>query len=407
MSMMKSLTGLAVVAALIAGGFCAGGFHSIDNGEYAVVKGFNGDTKIIDQPGWFVNYGTETFYPDYMTLDFGGEHSASADAIADPVEVKYAEGGKGWVKGNIQVALPTNNEERMALHEKFHGPKAFINQLVVNTTGEALTFTAGLMESQDAYMTHRAQFRTSAKDQLLNGLYATQMQKLERKDSKGNIEVSYKAIPLMKDGKYVRQDASPFTQFGVTVTQFNIQDWDFEKATMDRIAEKRDAENKVITSRARTEAAEQDKKEAQAIAAKNEAVAAGIANVAKAKAVIGAEQRKELAIIEAEQQVATAEQLKLQRAQELEAAKLSAKALDVTSKAEAAAADRKIKAGGTLSAEQQTRIQIAQVLADGFARAQRPTTLVTTGSNGNGELTGTDMSAFINAMTAANIQKVK
>lgn len=406
MNLGKSLLALGVVAGLIGGGFVVGGFHSIDNGEYAVVKSFNGDTKIIDQPGWYVNYGTETYYPDYMTLDFGGD-GQNADENIEPISVKYSEGGMGQVKGNVQVALPVNNTDRLALHEKYHGPNAFMSQLVVNSTGEALTFTAGLMESQEAYMTHRAQFRTQTKDQLTKGLYATKMETITRLDSKGGKVDSIKAIPLMKDGKHVRQDASPFAQFGVTVTQFNIQDWDFEAATMKRIAEKRDAENKVITSRARTETAEQDKKEAEAIAAKNSAIAEGKANVIKARAVIGAQQAKELAVIKAQRQVATAEEMVKQRDAELQATQLESKAILVKAKAQAKAADLKIKAGGALSAEQRTRIQIATVLADGFAKAQRPTTLVTSGGSDNGELTGTEMGNFINAMTAANVQKVK
>lgn len=402
MNMKGAFLGLAAAAVLGAGGFTIGGFHTLDNGEYAVVKSFNGTTTIKDEPGWFVNYGTETYYPDYMTLDFGGDRNASADLNANPISVKYAEGGMGTILGNVQVALPTNNDDRMALHEKFHGPKAFINQLVMNTTGEAMSFTAGLMESQEAYMTHRAQFRTAAKDQLLNGLYATKMDKIERKNAKGEVEVSFKAVPLMKEGKHLRQDVSPFAQFGVKVTQFNIQDWDFEKATMDRIAEKRDAENKVITSRARTETAEQEKKEAEAIAAKNKAVREGEAQAKAAVLVVNAQRDKELAVIGAQKQVETAKQLKLQRAEELEATKLEALAITVKSKAEAAAADRKIKAGGQLSAEQQTRIAIAKEIGSAFASAQRPSTVVLNGgSSENGELTGTSIDGFLQTMTAA------
>lgn len=398
---LKGMTvGLSVLAAVAAIGFTAGGFHTVDNGEYVVVKSVSGSTKIIDEPGWYVNYGTETYYPDYMTLDFGGDRNASADASIAPIAVKYAEGGQGNIRGNVQVALPKLQEQRMALHEKFHGPKAFMSQLVTNTTGEALTFTAGLMESQEAYMTHRAQFRTAAKDQLQKGLYATKMEKMTRVDSKGGEVVSIKAIPLTDEaGKTVRQDDSPFAQFGVTVTQFNIQDWDFEKATMDRIAEKRDAENKVITSRARTETAEQDKKEAEAIAAKNKAIKEGQAQAAAAVQIVNANRDKELAVIVAQRKVDVAKELKNQRGAELEAARLEAKAIEVMSVAEAEAADRKIKAGGVLSAEQRTQIAINEAWADAYARKAVPQYNV--GDNGQG---GSSMDSTQQAMQTLTLK---
>lgn len=399
MGLKKALTGLTIVGTLATVGFIAGGFHSIDNGEYAVVKSFNGNTKIIDQPGWFVNYGTETFYPDYMTLDFGGDGQTASMNIS-PVPVKYAEGGMGTIKGNVQIQLPLDNANRMKLHEKFGSKHAFIGQLVQNATGEALTFTAGLMESQEAYMTHRAQFRTYAKDQLTKGLYRTQMEQMTRQDSKGEDVVTFKAVPLKKDGQYLRQDSSPLEDFGVVVTQFNIQDWDFEKATMNRIAEKRDAENKVITSRARTETAEQEKKEAEAIAEKNKAIKEGEAEASAAVQVVEANRDKELAIIAAQRKVEEAKELKNQREAELEAAELEAQAIEVMSIAEAEAADRKIKAGGQLSAEQQTRIAIATELGRSFAAAQRPNVVVG-GEGTNGELTGTSLDSFLQSMTAA------
>lgn len=409
MGFKKIILGLSTVAAIGAIGFTAGGFHTIDNGEYAVVKSFNGSTKIIDTPGWYVNYGTETYYPDYMSMDFGGDAEAAASLNIAPLAVKYAEGGQGTIKGNVQIQMPLLKEDRMRLHEKFGGKKAFMSQLIQNATGEALTFTAGLMESQEAYMTHRAQFRTYAKDQLQNGLYATRMENQTRLDSKGEDVVTIKAVPLMDaNGKQLRQDESPFTQFGVVVTQFNIQDWDFEKATMDRIAEKRDAENKVITSRARTETAEQDKKEAEAIAAKNKAIKEGEAQASAAVQVVEAERDKELAEIKAQQKVSVAKELEQQRKNELAAAKLEAQAITVMSTAEAAAKDRLIKSGGQLSAEQRTRIHIATVLAEGFAQAQRPTTLVTSGGaeGASGELTGTSMDTFMQTMTAASAVKI-
>lgn len=407
MSMFKALSALALAATVVTGGFVIGGFHTIDIGEYDVVKSFSGKTSIKDKPGWYVNYGTETTYPKFVSMDFSGSPEAQASLVIQPMQVKYAEGGMGTIEGNVQIEMPSDYENRMKIHNKFGSKDAFMRQLIRNATGEALTFTAGLMESQEAYMTHRAQFRTAAKDQLVEGLYATTMVTTTRQDAKGDDVSTITARPLKgSDGSYRRQDDSPLEQYGVLLTQFNIQDWNFEQATMERIAEKRDAENKVITSRARTETAEQDKKEAEAIAAKNKAIAEGQAEAAAAVQIVEAERDKELAEIKAKRAVSVAKELEEQRRNELAAAKLEAEAIDVLSKAEAAAADRKIQAGGELSAEQRTRIQIAKDLANGYAKAVRPTTVVVGGgaTEAGSELTATSMDTFMQTMTAATAQ---
>ena len=401
-NMSKLATAGIVLGSLVVGGFILGGFHSVKMGEYHVVKTFNGSVSVKAEPGWYVNYGDETVWPQYMTYDFGGEANASADYITPPLGVKYAEGGLGTIKGNIQVQLPMDTENRLLIHRKFGSPAAFISQLVQNTTGEAMSFTAGFMESQEAYMTQRALFRSYAKDQLTKGLYATSQERIVRTDAMGADEVTIKAVPNVDaKGQFVRADVSPFAQFGVTVTQFNIQDWDFQQATMDRIAEKRDAENKAITSRARTETAEQEKKEAVALAAKLKAETEGKAQAEASILIVNANRDKELAIIASKKQVEQAAQLKLQREQELQASRLEAQAIEVMSKAEADAADRKIKAGGTLSAEQQTTIQVNQVWAAAYQNATRPGVVVTGGANGaSGELTGTSIDQFMQAVTA-------
>lgn len=408
MNMKGALIGLTVFGAVVASCFTIGGFHAVDLGEYHVVKTFNGATSIEDKPGWYVNYGTEEVYPKFLSMDFSGNPKAAASLVVAPFNVKYSEGGTGTIEGNVQIEMPTDRENRMKIHNKFGSKDGFMGQLIRNATGEALTFTAGLMESQAAYMTHRAQFRTAAKDQLTGGLYDTKMVETTRKDAKDNDVVTITAEPLTVNGVIIRQDVSPLKQYGVLLTQFNVQDWNFEKATMKRIAEKRDAENKVITSRARTETAEQDEKEAVAIANKNKAVAEGNASAAASILVVNANRDKTLAVIQAKRKVSVAKELTAQRTNELAAARLEAQAISVMSIAEAAAAKRKIKAGGILSAEQQTRIAIAKVIANGYAQAVRPTTVVVSGGSSSkaGELTGTSMDAFMQTMTAATAKNM-
>lgn len=414
MNMKGALTALVIGASTLAVGAGLLGFHSLDNGERAVARDFFGNTRVIYKAGPFYNFlGDVEVYPDFMGLDFTAMPShdgVKAEALPEDTKivdytyapaVKYNEGGIGWVKGNVQFALPGDEDLMIALHKKYKTASNLQTTLMLRTTEEALQFTAGLMSSQEAYMTHRTQFRSYAKDQLDNGLYATKLEPVTKVNADGTEQVEMLPAIVNVNGVLSRSDVSPLDSYGISLTQFNIKDWDFEQKTKDQISLKRDAENQVITSKARTAKAEQDTLEAKAIADKNKAIAEGEANVLKAKAVIDAQRQKELATIAAQQQVEVAKQVKLQRGEELASAKLEAKSIEVLSIAEAEAADRKIKAGGQLSAEQQTRIKIAAEIAQGFAAAQRPQTVVLGGNGDNGELTGTSIDGFLQTMTAA------
>lgn len=379
MNMKSAFGGLAVVALTLGLGATALSFNSLENGERAVARNFFGDTEVIFEAGPFFNFlGSVEKYPDFMGLDFTtsqGESLPEDTVVTDftyAPAVKYNEGGIGWIKGNVQFALPGDAEKMLELHKKFKTAANLQTSLMLRTTEEALQFTAGLMSSQEAYMTHRTQFRTFAKDQIDNGLYATKLEDVTTVGADGKAQTEQLPKVIQEDGKYVRADESPIDTYDIRLTQFNIKDWDFEQKTKDQIALKRDAENEVITSKARTAKAEQAKLEAVAVADKNKAVAEGEANVVKARAVIKAEQAKELAIIKAEQQVETAKQVKLQREQERLAALKQAEITKTISVADAEAADRKIKAGGTLSAEQQTEIAINKAWAEAYAARPVP-----------------------------------
>lgn len=421
---------LAVLAASVAIiGLGAGllGFHSLDNGERAVARDFFGNTKVITEAGPFYNFlGDVEVYPDFMGLDFTsmpqrqgkvgeGDNARvvtiNADTLpADTVvtdftyapEVKYNEGGIGWIRGNVQFALPDDADLMLALHKKFKTPSNLQTSLMLRTTEEALQFTAGLMSSQEAYMTHRTQFRSYAKDQIDNGLYATELVTVESTGADGEIKKEQlPQISLNDKGLPVRADESPIDTYGIKLTQFNIKDWDFEQKTKDQIALKRDAENEVITSKARTAKAEQAKLEAKAVADKNQAVAEGEANVIKARRVIEANQAKELAIIEAQRKAEVAAELITQRDNELQAAQKEAEARTVSSIAEAAARDRLIKSGGELSAEQKTLITVNQSWADAYAKRPVPQY-----NMGDSTQAGTSMDAAQGAMQAVQLKSI-
>lgn len=377
MNMKGAFIALAAVGALATGAFTIGGFHSVDNSEYQVVKTFNGNTSIKATPGWYVNYGTEDTYRFLGSLDFaaGADDTATRDRKGYAVKYNDAE---GVVEGTLYVDFPDDQINRMKIHSKY-GSQAAAMSMVDKAMGEAFNLTAGLMKSQEAYMTHRAIFRQYALDQLKNGLYQTYVETTETVSKDGTVTTeSVTKIAYEKDaegnstGIPMRSAKSTLANYGISVSDFSLTYMGFDEKTEVQIDKRRDAENAVLISKANAEKAAQETIEQEQIALKNKAITEGKAKEEASRQIVEANRDKELAEIDAQMKVSVAKELEQQRKNELAAAKLESQSITVLSTAQAAAKDRLIKSGGQLSAAQQTEIAINEAWAEAYAKKAVP-----------------------------------
>jgi hypothetical protein len=113
---------------------------------------------------------------------------------------------------------------------------------------------------------------------------------------------------------------SDFKDYGLSVTGFQITDWDFEAKTLAQISAKREATMAIITAKANAERAKQDALTAEEQGKADVMKAKYEKEVEKERAVVDAERAKQVAVIKAEQLVEVATQQKL----EAEQKKLSA-----------------------------------------------------------------------------------
>lgn len=407
MGMKKAMLGLSVLGAIVTVGFVAGGFHSVNNSEYHVVKSVSGATHIEGKPDWYVNYGTNDVYKFLGSLDFSRKTEPDSTRDRNGYAVKYND-AEGVVEGTLYVDFPEDKVNRMKIHSKFGNQRAAM-AMVDKAMGEAFNLTAGLMKSQEAYMTHRALFRQYALDQLQNGLYQTYVEETTTVSEDGTeTKSAVTKIAYQKDAEGnttnipLRAAASPLDKYGITVSEFSLTYMGFDDKTEIQIDKRRDAENAVLISKANAEKAAQETIEQQQIALKNKAVAEGAANAEAAVQVVNANRDKELAVIAAQKQVAQAQELENQREAELAAAKLEAQSIEVLSIANADAKDRLIKSGGQLSAEQQTQIAINQAWADAYARKAVPQYNV-----GDAAMGDSSMDATQSAMQTLSLKAVQ
>lgn len=388
--------------------FCVTQTVKINNNGYrTVVQWPTGETFVKFTPGpYFAFFGKTITYPDVITYDIGGitTDKEAAEGIIHGISVRYQDGGLGTVDGIVRVNLPDDETTMLELHRAFREPEGLNNKLLEPEVRQALNLTAGLMTSEEAYAERRNDFANWGTDQIQFGRFKTTLEKKTITGIDGSTQDKRVPVPVKdSEGNFLHQE-SPFTDYGMKVSGFQVTDWSFEDKTLDQISTKRDAEMRAITLEAQAR---------QALAEKTQITAQGQAEVERIryqelqvaeKATIAANREKDVAII-------NAQKVKETNAELLEAAKIDVqtaaeekKATQLRADGEAYAKKAVIEADGALQQKLQAAVDINQVWADAYAKRQVPSFVM--GGSGNGVGSDTDAATFqsmLNALIAKDL----
>lgn len=355
-----------------------------DAGYRTVIQKPNGSMSVKFEPGiYWPMFGKTTVYPDYISKDFGaGDDNVCSFAQNDGVRVRYQDGGEGVVCGMVNVALPTDEASMLAFHNRFRSEQGARSKLLNQEFPKVLNLTAGLLKSEEAYATKRSEFIANATFQAKNGLYETRLVSKEVQvgvDKQGKPEYQKRDIPEIVIGN----DGQPKTaesiieRWNLSVTQFDLKAWDFEPKTLKQISDKRDAEMAIITAKANANKAYYAEQQVIAEGKKNVAMMEYKTKTAAAKQIEEANRDKQLAIIAAQKQKESAQELTLaakerteQKRQEalaaIEEAKVittiaDAKAYEIAEIQKAGLKFRQIEAAEKMNADMASAVQDMKV----------------------------------------------
>lgn len=392
--------GLASLAVLIVV-FSAGGINQA--GYRQVIQYPWGSTSVKFEPGIYFNWFGPTWeYKDAITYSFNkGEDSRGASVTTPPISVRYQDGGTGGVIGNVRVILPSDEKNMLALHKEFRSHDSVSNNLVKTTIEQAMNLTAGLMSSEESYAEKRETFGSWAELQAKEGTFQT-VQVEKRQVVEGN-EEKIEWVPTIKYSKATGQplhNTSPFKRYGITVSQFQVTDWDYEQKTLKQINDKREATMGIITAKANAERARWEKEQITAEGEKEVERVRLTKEQEKIQAVVDAEQKEEVAIIAARQEVEVNKQNKLAAAEDVEAAKLQAQAIETRSRAEADAKKRMMVADGALDKKLNTYERVSQMYANAMAQQKWVPDVQMGASSGQGGAAST----MIDALTVKTLK---
>ena len=287
-------------------------------GQRTLIQYPNGTLVVQFEPGVYLRlFGRTTAYNDVLTFDFD-KNKASGDASLDQpgIPVRYQDGGTGTIYGKARLNLPNDEMTMILAHKAFRSNQGIAYKLIKTVTEESMNLTAGLMTSEEAYTEKRGTFIEWSRDQLQNGKYKTKLEQVIASEE-GTGKRVIRNIPVIAysdQGLAIHLD-NDLKTYGITVSGYQITDWNFENKTLSQIAAKREATMAIITAKAQAEQAKQE-----AITAEEKGKAAVIKakyekEVEKQKAVTDAEKIKQVAVIKASQNVDVAEQEKLEAEQ--------------------------------------------------------------------------------------------
>lgn len=379
-------TGLAIAAAVAVSLVVISSVSVNDGGYRTVIQGPTGNMSVKFTEGWYVApFSKETVYPNVVSYDLG----------EGGLSVRYQDGGKGTVDGNVRVQLPNDEAAMLKFHREFLSVEGAMSKLVIPEVRQALNQTAGLLTSEEAYAEKRSNIAEWAEAIMENGRFVTRTVTREVTMSDGTKQ--RKQIPEIatKDGQPQHQ-GSPFKEYSLQVSGFQVTNIDFESATQTQIDEKRKAEMASITARANADKAAWEEKQVEAEGKKLVAQRRYEQLQINEKDILVAEREKQVALIEAARvKEVNAEQL-LAAKIDVQTAKEQAEATMQRAKAEAEAKRLIMEADGALQVKADTAIKINTIWAEAYQN--RSVTDVPSIVMGNGGTSASGSAAASNFM---------
>lgn len=374
-----------------------------------------GTTYTKFAPGPYLNLMGPTWkYSDVLTNDFSSMGELQDDGTVKGrtcIPVRYQDGGTGHVCGTARLTLPNDPDAMEKVHKEFRSEQGIRNKIFSPTLKESMQLTAGLMTSEDGYAVRRGDFASWAEDQFVNGVYRTTLTQIEVQVEPATLDDAGKvvkaAVMRKKDIPIIATDEGTgmpihqtpdIAKYQFNVSGFAINDWVFESKTLEQIDTKREAEMAIITSKAKAEQAKQEEQQKVAEGKKAVAERKYEKEVEKVASVVDAKRLAEVAVIDAERQVAVNQQNVLAQKEDVLAATEEAKAIKLRADAKAYQKREILAADNALAQRIDAYIQVNRNYAEHFGKQKWVPELVMSGS-GEGAEGGNSAAAMIDLLS--------
>lgn len=361
--------------------------ENLDNADIMVIQDpIDGELHVYTSPGLKLQkWGKVTKYTKSFPFWFSAQHD-QGETVDQSISTRFNDGGHAKVSGYARVQLPLDEKNILKIHTKYASQDAVEQQLIRTTFEKAIYMSGPLMSSKESYSDRRNELISVIEDQALHGIYRTKSTEAKIVDPLSGKEKTATIVKILQDdnGNTLRQEKSPFDEYGVTVIGgISINKLEYDAKVEKQIQAQQDAIMEVQTAIAKAKMSEQE-----AIRAEKQ----GQADYQKAKWAQEEINAKEIAEGEKE--------LKLASLRKAAAAEYKQEMI-LKGQGEAEYKELVMKADGALAQKIEAYKYVADRYATEFGK-QKWVPEIQMGASGTGENNGA-----LNAMTMIDLLMVK
>lgn len=217
------------------------------------------------------------------------------------IKVRFNDGGHATISGSVAWEMPLDAEHLTAIHTRYGSQEAVEQQLVRTVLEKAVYMTGPLMSSKESYAERRNDLIKFIDDQLTNGVYQTQTRETKEPDPITGQPKTVRIVELVeRNGRVLREDVSTLSLFGIKAYNLSLNEIAYDNTVEAQIQQQQAAIMQVQTALAEAKKAEQAAITAQKNGEAEAARAKWEQEVIKAKAVTEAQQKLEVARLDAQ-----------------------------------------------------------------------------------------------------------
>jgi len=361
------------------------GYNS--NQKYQILQSIGGQVTIQSDGGYYTKFFPSVWsYPKQGAVFFSNNKAESPDK--DAITFLFSNKGVGTVNCQVLFRLYTDKERMLNLHQLTGGDIEIVYNIILSELKTAIG---------------------------VEGSKYTSSKAIEDREGFAN-----KLTTLIVGNKKLQD-------LGIEITSFTVNDITFDTLTTELFKAQQTADLNKITAIADQENLTQQKLKTEALYANKIAEAKGKAEEQKITATTNAEREKQIAVIEAEKKVKTAELAKqeaeIEQSKILSVADFQRQQAEVKLKTEelvakqvivaAQAQEEKIKIAGAmkesdkirLEIAMQTEIGVAEAWSKGIAQMKLPV-YMTIGTGGTVSGNGSSLEGLLQLLTVKTAKEV-
>ena len=275
-------------------------WENLDAKEVMVIQSpIDGTLAVYTDPGvkW-QGFGKVTKYPRRDTFSFGDGKDGKTDTSR---KLRFNDGGHANLYGSVSWEMPLKPDHIIAIHKTFGSTDAIESAAVAKMIDSAIYLAGPLMSSTESSGERRAELVQYINDQAENGVYVTQVHEKEILDPISGLKKPVVVTEIVRDekGNPKRQQGSILGDFNIKLLPMSISELKYDKIVEDQIAQRQSATTQVQIAQANAKKAEQEKLTTEAQGAANAAKAKWEQETIKAKVVTEAQQRLDIATLDA------------------------------------------------------------------------------------------------------------